>query len=1093
VSLGPGPAALYRDTCRFFDGVIGAETASHLAGHLQRELLSAVHDVLLPADYSDPKAGDDPKSVEAVLGALGLPPNTDTTKLRKALRRYFKPQTGGGITKVKIIANALGLPIEHEVVALSRELKQLHSIAHRSGLDAPPTLDSLRETWEHFQRLLSLLLEHFERSYASAYGKIRAAVAAHDLPTFRTMVPQNFTTLSYFFERLEGDRWFHIIRQSDILTAPPAGGGWPALTYLNRMAPTHPVEIRDILLAVPATENEFVLMGMIDTAGRLPPTDALMALQRIAPDVAALRADSFVPRDFTEAVGKYAATDPDLALTLLRPFLELHSADEPRGGYLGSRELTARVDVHTYGDIIEGPLQAVIAAHPDAAVASLVALLDRALMEEYGSPADDYSIAWRPAIEPHDQNHEYEPLPHLLDAVRLAAERACISAPERAPDLIHDLSARQWTIFKRLAIHLARVTVPPTSALVREYVLDLQTLTNDEGRHEKHLLVAHAFPHLSSDDQRQFINAILTGSPDFEGDDERREARTRSWKLKRLAWIADYLTEDARRLYEELCGDAEEIGPSADFDIYTTTMWAGPTSPKTTADFAAMPLPNLIEFLRAWVPPSGIMGDTREGVGRELAPAIEQRAEEISESVEQFIGLDPTFVREVIAGLTDAAKNNKALKWESVLSLAAWAVSQPREIAGRSRSGMDDDPHWGWTRSQIGRLLQQGFMKRETQIPSEHRSLVWNVILPITEDPDPDESKEESNDPLSTAINSTRGVAFEAALAYGAWVRGGHFGPSSVEGEPFHDMPELRALLVRHLDPEVDSSPAVRAVYGQNLFYIYRLERRWIVDHLDQLFPAMFPRLADAAWQTYFVYGRRFSKAIIRDLHPQYELAVDSLGAAEPLYRDYPSQLGLHLLYQYLDADEELSPNSLLDRFFRNANVDTRTRIVSFIPRCVDEFVERGEEAPIERAEAFWSWRVATSDDGADLRGFGLWMPNDRFNPVWRLTQLKLAIDRGGVPLHEHAVIGALPPLAASHPALVLDSIAALIQQAGSYTQIYRFTYRGEIEAILRDALLSAEEGVRTTARELVNTLIAKGFTKLLALLEPPPAGDHDS
>src|SRR5260221_5221935 len=147
-SLGPGPVALYRDACRFFDGLLLAETASHLAGHLQRELLSAVHDVLLPPDYADPKAGDDPRSIEAVRAALALPPTTDTAKLRKTLRQNFKPQAGGGISKVNAIAVALGLPVEHEAVALSKELKQLHAIAHRSGLDAPPTLDSLRDTWE---------------------------------------------------------------------------------------------------------------------------------------------------------------------------------------------------------------------------------------------------------------------------------------------------------------------------------------------------------------------------------------------------------------------------------------------------------------------------------------------------------------------------------------------------------------------------------------------------------------------------------------------------------------------------------------------------------------------------------------------------------------------------------------------------------------------------------------------------------------------------------------------------------------------------------------------------------------------------------
>ena len=205
----PGRLRCIATRVRFFDGLIAAETASHLAGHLQRELLSAVHDVLLPPDYSDPQAGDDPKSTEAVLRALGLPLTTDVTKLRKALRGHFKPQRGGGITKVMIIATALGLSVEHEVVALSRELK-LHAVARRSGSQPRPLRYAriTAETWERFQRLLSLFLEHFEKAVCVAPRPGRAAVTLHDLDTFRTMVPQNFTTLSYFFERLEGDVWF---------------------------------------------------------------------------------------------------------------------------------------------------------------------------------------------------------------------------------------------------------------------------------------------------------------------------------------------------------------------------------------------------------------------------------------------------------------------------------------------------------------------------------------------------------------------------------------------------------------------------------------------------------------------------------------------------------------------------------------------------------------------------------------------------------------------------------------------------------------------------------------------------------------------
>jgi hypothetical protein len=146
-SLGRGPAALFRDACRLFDGQIEAETAAHIAGHLQRELLSSVEDVLLPFGYEEPRAGDDPKVVKAILRSVGLSSEASTARLRKTLPKYLKPQGGSAPSKVRIIADSLGLPYDHEIVDLARGLK-LHTIAHRSGLKGAPPL---RERGSHLR------------------------------------------------------------------------------------------------------------------------------------------------------------------------------------------------------------------------------------------------------------------------------------------------------------------------------------------------------------------------------------------------------------------------------------------------------------------------------------------------------------------------------------------------------------------------------------------------------------------------------------------------------------------------------------------------------------------------------------------------------------------------------------------------------------------------------------------------------------------------------------------------------------------------------------------------------------------------------
>ncbi len=68
---------------------------------------------------------------------------------------------------------------------------------------------------------------------------------------------------------------------------------------------------------------------------------------------------------------------------------------------------------------------------------------------------------------------------------------------------------------------------------------------------------------------------------------------------------------------------------------------------------------------------------------------------------------------------------------------------------------MDADPDWGWTRDSIIDLLATGFEDGPSPLSSEHRPLAWDVLRPLTEDPNPSIELEvgENFDPAFLAIN----------------------------------------------------------------------------------------------------------------------------------------------------------------------------------------------------------------------------------------------------------------------------------------------------------------------------------------------------
>jgi hypothetical protein len=282
--------------------------------------------------------------------------------------------------------------------------------------------------------------------------------------------------------------------------------------------------------------------------------------------------------------------------------------------------------------------------------------------------------------------------------------------------------------------------------------------------------------------------------------------------------------------------DAEVGEPKhPDFAAYMESGWVGPTSPKPADELRTMPVAAIVDLLKAWVPVGDWFGPSKEGLGRELTSIVQADSERFAGEAQLFTGVDPTYVRALIRGLIDAAKEGRAFDWAPVLGLCEWVVDQPREIRERPRLTDDEDPGWGWTRKAIGGLLSAGFTKGVAELAFDLRVRAWGVLRRLTDDPEPTPEDETqyggtNMDPPTLSINTTRGEAMHAVVQYALWVRR-HIeqlpdGPALV-ASGFAGMPEVREVLEAHLDPANDPSLAIRAVYGQWFPWLVLLDRAW--------------------------------------------------------------------------------------------------------------------------------------------------------------------------------------------------------------------------------------------------------------------------
>jgi hypothetical protein len=1066
--LGPAPAAYFRDVCRLFQDLARLEASGNVAGHLLRELKGSVKDVLYPEEEKNQKDAD-----------------------RRA---------------IIAIAEAYGLPPDHEIIELWPNLR-LEKLAHRDELGSPRQLAEVQKAWGDLQIVLSVLLDALDGAYTKVYERLDQLLAKQqpdkdDIKQLLAKIPNNNHTLRYFFAKVQGRRWFELLRDSTMFDSPSAGY-WPQAEYLRRIAVEFPDEVTPILEKAAATWSYYTHHQILEAIRSFSPAAAGRILRISARSVmTASGHDTFLAGEIAKRVAAIANDDPDAALDVFATLLALQpEAPDPKGGYLGVRELGSPLEFYTYSELVGEPLHAVIALAPQQSFDQLLALIDNALGAIYAATKpDDFSKGWMPAIEPHEQNtYHYEPLPRLAEGLRDAAETLVKSNSSALQSVIEKLDARNWHVLQRLALHLLTAFGDPAEPFLQARVLDERFFFERDLRHEFGALLKKTYPALPDADKARVLGWIKGGPKimpkEYTPDDERylRE----SWALQRLSWLRDFLNVADRATLAELEGAHGVAEEASEFSGYMSGPYSGPRSAKTEDELRDMLIPDLVTFLRDWQPSGersfGGFAPTREGVARTLQPVVKARAIEFAASAESFIGLDATFVRTVIAGFEDAVKEHVVIDWQPVLRLCRWAVEQSRVIPGRDRKGFDNDPDWGWAWAAIARLLRTAFGANEdAQIPLALRDEVWKILRPITDDPDPDPSREtEERDPYSTAINSTRGVAMEALVDYALmWVRRRHYLPEGAAA--FEDMPEVEEVLTRHLDPAVDPSRAIRAVYGEALYRLCRMNRAWVESHVTALFPADHPELADAVLHTYLAWGRVMTPELNALITPQLARAIESFPGTTNDGEKVPAYVGLvahRLMAMYLYGEIDTAPGSLLAEVFARADEKTRAHVILNVPRIIDQAADDEKAVMTSRAVAFWEWRVATSTD-TDLRGFGSWMQTEVFDRAWRLAHLATVLERAATVDMDFQVVETLADLAREYPGEALRCARLLVGTRIDGMRLHGLMYRGRLQRIIRAALRSGDPSVEKDARSLGNVLVARGFDQfrdVLDLTKPDP------
>jgi hypothetical protein len=925
-------------------------------------------------------------------------------------------------------------------------------------------------------------------------------MADTDLKSTAAQIRKSPASYEYFFDNLDDPAWLKSLAAMKFFKRPPEPErsedwvrypGWPESRYLARVAARAPDEVLKLARAIPQTDNPRVHQNLFEIAAQLPgPMAAELA-----------RKEAKWLRSYTgHLVGIPSAAVPLLthlagegqakaAFDLAGAVLAIVPAERPSGVHDAA---TARMSEYEYGEVVKGAWPALIQVDPRRALSFLCDRLSDAIHAgDESQGGSDLTSFWRHAVEDHAQNVGRGFLDTLVDAVR-DCSLAVAQTPGGWQVAMSILQARPEPLFRRIALHLLRVEAPAEeiAAALSNHELAYEL----DYWHEYGELLRSRFADLTSEQQEEVLATIARG-PELEmtpwreqrGDtaESLRESERRS-RADRYALVADHLTGAHRQAYDAL---REEFGEREHptFLSYTTS-WTGPTSPYTEADLAELAPQQVVQRLRAWKPEPGPQTPSPEGLGRVLQSAVAARPDEFARIASEFVGLDATYVRALLAGLTDAARAEQPFAWQTVIKLSRWVLEQ---TATESEGGayMGRDPHWGWARKQVASLLSQSFANGAAEAPQSERNAIWDLLSALSVDPDPTPAQEarhngEGMDPATLAINTTRGEAMHAVVRYVLWVERALGEAADTAGLGF--APEAKAVLESHLDLATEPSLAIRAVYGQWFPQFVRLDTDWA----RQLAPLVFPVAPDlgarfdAAWNAYVVFSRPYT-AVFAVLGEAYGHAVEKAGERDDSvpHADSPEEhLGDHLLTYRVRGTTAGGEDDLFAAFWRAAGSALRKQVLTKAGWSLER--SAGLDAEVgARFAATWEWvfaETSASDPGA-LAGFGAWLGAPMLDGEWLLQQARAVLDLGVHLDPNFVVYRALPRLASEHPREAVAVLRGMVLTDAEGRSLYGST--DETREALRLVLATGDAEARKDAEELVHLLGARGMREFRDLL----------
>ncbi|MBP7796669.1 MAG: hypothetical protein KA059_07855 [Elusimicrobiales bacterium] len=651
---------------------------------------------------------------------------------------------------------------------------------------------------------------------------------------------------------------------------------------------------------------------------------------------------------------------------------------------------------------------------------------------------------------------------------------------------------------------------------------------------EYKIALQKSFSVLSETDKHNYVANVIAYFSEKCGDaDEQQWNKNEGEQILSVIW--EHLTREEQQKAENAgMGRIPDYKPEPSISEGRVG-WVSPKGPISQEEFGKLSITDITTKLRTdWTPDKLQKQETpdnfltpqnAEGVAELLKNDIPKRLQDYIDNAELFFERDvlaPHYIDAYFDGIRRALHENKTgmgnINWQGLISvfikIKNFGKNKSFEQEKSSRNTFNFLIGWNSVHSNITDVIKELLVESDgkTRINfSEFRDRLFEIISYLLNYPDPvpedelvdtDKIKSQASgtnylvaDPLTTAINSVRGRAFES-FVYFIYQDGKKF----VKDDAIKLSADVKNVYEEVLEKE--NTRALMFMFGHYLPSFYFRDKEWIRGLLPKIFPTAEDKkhLYLAAWEGYLAANLYKDMFFEPDFQKLYERGLMLTGDDDPgrKYFKKPEEgIAIHLALAFVHFDEFGFDHQLFKKFWENSYINQHSVFIRFIGRSIisenndrnNELLEKKSQVK-QRLKDFWDWMLKNYKQQKPFAEFGFWVnpKNPVFDSPWLANQLKRTLEiTKGVIDWDYGIANAMPQLAKEAPEDTL-AIARLFFLEGSVrNEERRLSFYWDNKCFETLKILYANTATKSGVYTLIDDLIREGgsiFWKLKEIIE---------